>query len=85
MATTIHSAKGLEFDAVVIAGADSAAIDGFSCAEAGIAEARRKFYVAVTRARHEVHLVYMDVRTSAKGNAYPVGPSVFIARLLLND
>lgn len=85
MATTIHSAKGLEFDAVVIAGADSAAIDGFSRAEADIAEARRKFYVAVTRARHEVHLVYTDVRTSAKGNAYPVAPSVLISRLLLTD
>ena len=85
MVTTIHSAKGLEFDAVVIAGADSAAIDGFSQAEAEIAEARRKFYVAVTRARHEVRLVYTDTRTSAKGNTYRVGPSVLISRLLLTD
>lgn len=85
MATTIHSAKGLEFDAVVIVGADSAAIDGFSAAEADVAEARRKFYVALTRARHEVHLIYTDSRTSAKGKPYDVGPSALISRLLVTN
>ena len=85
MATTIHSAKGLEFDAVVIVGADSAAIDGFSRAEVDIAEARRKFYVALTRARHVVHVVYTDGRTNSKGKPYGVTPSALIARLLLTD
>lgn len=85
MATTIHSSKGLEFDAVVIVGADSAAIDGFSQAESDVAESRRKFYVAVTRARHEVRLVYTDMRTSSKGNSYPVRPSAVISRLLVTE
>lgn len=85
MATTIHSAKGLEFDAVVIVGADSAAIDGFSAAEADVAEAQRKFYVALTRARHQVHLIYTDSRTSAKGKPYDVGPSALLSRLLVTD
>lgn len=81
MAATIHSSKGLEFDVVVLAGADTAAIDGFNATAEDTAEARRKFYVALTRARHEVHLVYTDSRTSARGNEYRVGPTTLISSL----
>jgi DNA helicase-2/ATP-dependent DNA helicase PcrA len=55
---TVHNAKGLEFDAVAIAGLEeglfphASALDSPAEAE----EERRLFYVALTRARHEVLL-----------------------------
>lgn len=83
MVTTIHSAKGLEFDVVVVVGTDNAAIEGFSPTTEELTEARRKFYVALTRARHVVHLVYTDRRTSGRtGNTYVVEPSALLRGLL---
>jgi DNA helicase II / ATP-dependent DNA helicase PcrA len=84
MAATIHGAKGLEFDVVVMVGADNACLPGFSPTEAEEAEARRKFYVTLTRARDEVYLVHTDTRISRRtGNAYDVDPSPFITELQL--
>src|SRR5207244_10114696 len=61
--STVHSAKGLEWDAVHLISAydgnfpaDMAAGD-----EDGIAEERRLFYVALTRARRRLH-VYVPAR-----------------------
>jgi DNA helicase-2/ATP-dependent DNA helicase PcrA len=81
MATTIHAAKGLEFDVVVLIGADEGGLPGFSPTDEELAEGRRKFYVSITRAREQVHLVYTDRRVSSRGNTYPVRPSPFIAEL----
>jgi DNA helicase-2/ATP-dependent DNA helicase PcrA len=81
MATTIHAAKGLEFDLVVLIGADEGGLPGFSPTDEEIAEGRRKFYVSITRAREQVHLVYTDCRVSSRGNTYAVRPSPFIAEL----
>lgn len=83
MATTIHSAKGLEFDAVILVGADSAALDSFARSDEELAEPRRKFYVAITRARNQFEVIYTDSRTSAAGNAYTVRPSALLSRLLV--
>jgi DNA helicase-2/ATP-dependent DNA helicase PcrA len=86
MAATIHGAKGLEFDVVVMVGADNACLPGFSPTDAEEAEARRKFYVTLTRARDEVYLVHTDTRISRRtGNAYDVDPSPFIAELQLPE
>jgi DNA helicase II / ATP-dependent DNA helicase PcrA len=82
MAATIHGAKGLEFDAVVLIGADEGGLPGFSPSEEEIAEGRRKFYVSITRARHEVHLIYPDWRISRKGRTYSVRPSPFVVELM---
>lgn len=81
LAATIHAAKGLEFDSVVIVGADNAALPGFTPTVEEEAEGRRKFYVAITRARHDVHVVYTDQRIAQSGNTYSVRPSPFIAEL----
>ncbi len=61
--STAHSAKGLEWDAVhVIAAYDgNFPADMSTSSEEGIAEERRLFYVALTRARRRLH-VYVPAR-----------------------
>lgn len=81
MAATIHGAKGLEFDAVVLIGADEGGLPGFDSDDEQVAEGRRKFYVSITRARKYVHLVHTDCRVSRRGKIYKVRPSPFIAEL----
>jgi DNA helicase-2/ATP-dependent DNA helicase PcrA len=81
MASTIHGAKGLEFDTVILVGADEPGLPGFDANEEQVAEGRRKFYVSITRAREEVHLIHTDFRISRRGNSYAVKPCPFIAQL----
>src|SRR5437870_5803633 len=61
--STVHSAKGLEWDAVhLIAAYDgNFPADMNAGSEQGIAEERRVFYVALTRARRRLH-VYVPLR-----------------------
>lgn len=56
--TTLHSAKGLEFNAVVIPGMDDRTFPHYNASPGDIAEARRLFYVGLTRAKSDVHLLY---------------------------
>ncbi|MCL2528244.1 MAG: ATP-dependent helicase [Defluviitaleaceae bacterium] len=72
--TTFHSAKGLEFDRVFIAGAVEDVIPYVrSKTEADIEEERRLFYVGVTRARHELYISTIKTRYDKK-----VEPSRFL-------
>ena len=61
--STVHSAKGLEWDAVHLIGAydGNFPADMSTSSEEGVAEERRLFYVALTRARRRLH-VYVPVR-----------------------
>jgi DNA helicase-2/ATP-dependent DNA helicase PcrA len=61
--STVHSAKGLEWDAVHLIGAYDGNFpsDMNAGGEEGIAEERRLFYVALTRARRRLH-VYVPAR-----------------------
>jgi DNA helicase-2/ATP-dependent DNA helicase PcrA len=61
--STVHSAKGLEWDTVhLIAAYDgNFPADMSTSSEEGIAEERRLFYVALTRARRRLH-VYVPFR-----------------------
>src|SRR5205814_8317034 len=62
--STIHQAKGLEFDVVfIIMLCDGLFPSGRSLETAdGEEEERRLFYVAITRARTELHLTYPLMR-----------------------
>ncbi len=61
--STVHSAKGLEWEAVHLIGAydGNFPADMSTANEEGVAEERRLFYVALTRARRRLH-VYVPFR-----------------------
>ncbi|WUR16021.1 ATP-dependent helicase [[Empedobacter] haloabium] len=56
---TIHSSKGLEFQAVIMLGLEEGEFpSGYDKSESQLLEAARLFYVGVTRAKSQVHLIY---------------------------
>ena len=60
---TIHAAKGLEWDAVIVAGCVEGSLPhAQSMAPASLAEERRLFYVAVTRAKRHLLLTWSRAR-----------------------
>ncbi|MGA9779194.1 MAG: UvrD-helicase domain-containing protein [Verrucomicrobiia bacterium] len=90
--STIHQAKGLEFDAVfVIMLCDGLFPSERSLnSEDGKEEERRLFYVAITRARNELYLIYPLVRASfsSSGGDAMQHPSRFLSEIsgdLLNQ
>jgi DNA helicase-2/ATP-dependent DNA helicase PcrA len=76
---TLHSAKGLEFDVVVIVGMDQGGIPSLheESGQEDWFEARRKFYVGLTRAKREVHLTYSGFVENYDGRVEK-GPSEFL-------
>lgn len=58
---TYHASKGLEFDNVFLADCNEGIIPYKKCiTEEEIEEERRLFYVAMTRARFHLHIMYID-------------------------
>ena len=66
---TVHNAKGLEFDAVAVAGLEEGLMPHASSLDSGeqLEEERRLFYVALTRARDEVLLTAAAYRRRYDG------------------
>jgi DNA helicase-2/ATP-dependent DNA helicase PcrA len=66
---TVHNAKGLEFDAVAVAGREEGLMPHATSLEttAELEEERRLFYVAITRARDEVLLTAAAYRRRYDG------------------
>ena len=79
---TLHSAKGLEFDVVVMMGMDQGKVPSWSARSPdAIREARRLFYVGLTRAKHEVHMTYSGFTVDKYQRQHHNGPSEFLLEL----
>ena len=80
--TTVHQAKGLEYDVVFLIGLADGQFPGRRSIEAGdVEEERRLFYVAVTRARNELYLSFPKVASRAGPGGMMLTPSRFILEL----
>ncbi len=80
---TIHSAKGLEFPTVFVAGVEEDVIPharSLEENEANVEEERRLFYVAITRARRRLFLSFCRSRTR-RGEIVEAAPSPFLEEL----
>jgi len=79
---TLHSAKGLEFDVVIMMGMDQGKVPSWSArSPEAIREARRLFYVGLTRAKHEIHITYSGFTVDRYGRQHCNGPSLFLLEL----
>ncbi len=76
---TVHNAKGLEFENVFICGAENSLFPHVNSLdkEEGVEEERRLFYVAMTRAKLRLYIMYANNRTLF-GNLRISGKSMFV-------
>ncbi len=80
--TTVHQAKGLEYDVVFVIGCADGQFPTRRSIEAGdVEEERRLFYVAVTRAKNELYLCYPKVATKGGPGGMLLSPSRFLQEL----
>ena len=79
---TIHSAKGLEFPIVFLAGLDEGIFPGVRALmnETQLEEERRLCYVGITRAKEKLYVTNTDMRTMY-GQMKPYMPSRFLEEI----
>lgn len=77
---TLHSAKGCEYDVVIMVGLDLGSLPWRNEAPAAQRESRRLFYVGLTRARDEIHMLYSGFVDTRFGRKY-WGRSPFLNEL----
>lgn len=78
---TIHSAKGLEFNVVIVAGMEKNLLPSFR-AEKSLDEERRLAYVAITRAKEKLVLTYAMKRYNFAQELEITGASKFIEEII---
>ena len=80
---TVHSSKGLEFPVVFVSGLDDGLFPIFGTfdKQEELEEERRLFYVALTRARYKVFLLYATNRRRLGGENIIGLPSRFISEI----
>jgi DNA helicase-2/ATP-dependent DNA helicase PcrA len=80
--TTVHQAKGLEYDVVFVIGLADGMFPGRRAIEDNdVEEERRLFYVAVTRAKNELYLCYPKIASRAGPGGMLLNPSRFLTEL----
>ena len=77
---TLHSAKGCEYDVVIMVGLDLGSFPWRNEQPAAQHESRRLFYVGLTRARDEIHMLYSGFVDTRGGRIY-WGRSPFLNEL----
>lgn len=80
---TVHSAKGLEFDVVVIMGMCEGVFPDYRATGSALEEEQRNAFVAVTRSRRLLVLSYPRVRMMPWGDPKPQSPSRYLRSLKL--
>ena len=83
--TTVHQAKGMEWPVVILPWLSDTVFPSARAVEEGnLAEERRLFYVAVTRARDRLYLCVPRATKTADGGLFPVEPSMFVREIPKN-
>ena len=77
---TLHSAKGCEYDVVIMVGLDLGSLPWRNELPAARRESRRLFYVGLTRARDEIHMLYSGFVDTPRGRMH-WGRSPFLDEL----
>ncbi len=81
---TLHSAKGLEFDVVFLAGMEEGLFPHSQStgSRADVEEERRLCYVGITRARHKLYLAWTPFRRNfGSDSGSPSAPSRFLGEM----
>ncbi len=81
--SSVHQAKGLEWSRVIVLGLSEGRFPSYRAAvtREGLEEERRLFYVALTRAKNEVALVYPMLARERYGVDVILEPSRFVREL----
>jgi ATP-dependent DNA helicase UvrD/PcrA len=81
--SSVHQAKGLEWNRVIVMGLSEGRFPSYRSivTQEGLEEERRLFYVAVTRSRNEVDLVYPMLARDRYGVDVILEPSRFVREL----
>ena len=81
--SSIHQAKGLEWSRVIVMWLSEGRFPNYRsvATEEGLEEERRLFYVAVTRAKNEIALVYPMLARDRYGVDVILEPSRFLTEL----
>ena len=80
--TTLHSSKGLEYEAVIMPGLEEGRLPRYDATSAdALGEARRVFYVGMTRAKDKVYMLYSGWYKNRYGRGFANGTSRFVTEL----